>query len=79
MFEISEEVIGNHLGQDEKLLWSGKPRSGIVFRTCDIFMIPFSLMWGGFAIFWEIGALSIPKDEAGAIAIIFPLFGCYKI
>ena len=34
-----------------------------------------SLEPGGFAIYWEIMALSIPKDKAGPVAIIFPLFG----
>jgi len=75
MLDIPEEVIRKHLDQDEKLLWSGKPRSGIVFRSSDIFMIPFSLMWGGFAIFWEISVLSMPAEKAGPVAIIFPLFG----
>jgi hypothetical protein len=75
MLEITEEIIGKYLEQDENLIWSGKPRSGIVFRSSDIFMIPFSLMWGGFAIVWEIMAIAIPKDEAGPVAIIFPLFG----
>ena len=69
-----EMIISSELDPGEKLIWSGMPRQGILFRGSDIFMIPFSLMWGGFAIFWEIGVLSIPKD-AGPVGIIFPLFG----
>ena len=29
----------------EKLIWSGKPKQGIVFRKNDIFVIPFSILW----------------------------------
>lgn len=45
--------LRRELGGDEKLLWSGAPIQGIRFHTSDILMIPFSLMWGGFAFFWE--------------------------
>ncbi len=48
---------------------------GVVFRGSDVFMIPFSLIWGGFAIFWETMALGIPNEAAGAVGIVFPLFG----
>ena len=71
----TQRIIQSEIDSDEKLIWFGKPNQGIVFRGSDIFMIPFSLLWGGFAIFWEISALSIPMDKAGAIGIIFPLFG----
>ncbi len=37
----------------EKVLWTGKPKSGILLKSTDWFLIPFSFLWFGFAIFWE--------------------------
>ena len=36
---------------DEGIVWEGKPYSGLVFRPIEAFLIPFSLAWGGFALF----------------------------
>ncbi len=37
----------------EVLLWTGRPNPGRVFHSDDWYAIPFSLLWGGFFVFWE--------------------------
>jgi hypothetical protein len=50
-----EHYLQNELADGESLLWSGKPNPRVIFHPSDWYMIPFSLLWGGFAIFWEAG------------------------
>jgi hypothetical protein len=58
-----------YLDHYEKLLWTGRPKTAIVFRTADIFLITFSVLWCGFAIFWFVTALT-----SGA-PFLFVMFG----
>lgn len=54
---IPAEVFSTELLPDEKIVWTGQPNRSVVFHPEDWFVIPFSLMWGGFTIF---GFLSGP-------------------
>lgn len=64
--DINSE-LNHYLETDERLVWTGKPKSGVIFRPLDVFLIPFSLLWCGFAIFWFI--------TAAQASILFALFG----
>ena len=64
-----DDVIESELAANEVLVWSGRPPLGLRLRASDAAMIPFSLMWGGFAIFWESSVVA-----AGA-PIFFMLWG----
>lgn len=39
----------------ESIFWSGMPNPSVIFHSADWYTVPFSLLCGGFAIFWEAG------------------------
>ena len=57
MLQSPKEIIEQQLDPGERLLWAGQPRSGIRFRPQDVFLIPFSILWCGFVIFWEVSVI----------------------
>jgi hypothetical protein len=61
--EIAVQLQGE-MGAGESLLWSGQPQQRVIFHQQDWFAIPFSLMWGGFAIFWECGVTGFWDNSA---------------
>ena len=59
-------------------MWSGTPAQGLFFTSRDMFLIPFSLLWCGFAIFWTYTAAKqgapLFFDAWGAMFICIGLF-----
>jgi hypothetical protein len=64
----------------EKVLWTGRPDPSRLFGRGDAYLIPFSLMWGGFAIFWEASAIGFGAPSLFALwGIPFVVVGQYFI
>jgi hypothetical protein len=74
--EVSSKVQPE-LMAGESLLWTGRPNPRVLFHSDDLYLIPFSLLWGGFAIFWEMGALGYWGNgpKGGTPSIFMSLWG----
>jgi len=76
--ELQYELI-----DDEKLIWTGRPGTGIIFRKIDIFFIPISILWFGMMLVGLIGAATAPSDNSTLPWPIYLFFipflfvGCY--
>jgi hypothetical protein len=62
--------LGADLLPGERLVWSGRPDTRRLLVASDLYLIPFSLLWTGFAIFWEVAAVS-----SGGPTLLFALWG----
>lgn len=73
LFAQPSDRFRPYLLTGERVFWCGQPKQGIVLSPRDTFLIPFSLLWGGFAIFWNVSAWrAVPDDGYG---LFFRLWG----
>jgi hypothetical protein len=63
------DAVEAHLSPGERVEWVGKPDASRRFTRADLFLVPFSIVWCAFAIFWEASAV------AGADSAFFGLWG----
>jgi hypothetical protein len=66
----SADPFADRLLRGERVIWRGRPQQGLLLTGSDGFLIPFSLLWGGFSIFWESSVLRAPNAP-----IVMVLFG----
>jgi hypothetical protein len=74
----AENALRRELRPRERLLWSGMPKQGFVFRGIDAFIVPFMLLWMALPGFELVEALASGRQSF--LMIIYPfilLVGLY--
>lgn len=72
------DFFRSYLSSDEYVLWQGKPQKGHIFTAQDVFVIPFSIFWLGFAVVWT--ALASKSSAIfGLFGLPFVLVGLYML
>lgn len=62
------------------MLWEGRPNVAAFSTRGAWYLVPFSIMWGGFAIFWEYSVISRGGPPFFALwGIPFVVIGLYMI
>lgn len=67
--EDARQQLTPHLLPDEALVWTGRPDPAKHLGAMDAFLVPFSVLWLAFSIFWVVTAFT------GGAPIPFVLFG----
>ena len=68
----AQAAVVRELQAGEHLLWSGMPRQGLRFRSGDIFMVPFSLLWGGGVFSGVYKNITSHKEPSASLLFVLP-------
>ncbi len=80
MTDTPEMTIARYLAAGESMVWCGRPAQGLRLRPSDALFIPFSLMWGGFAVFWEYSVINSSAPFFFRLwGVPFVLVGLYMV
>ena len=73
--------LDGRLLKSEKIAWWGHPAQGLLLTSKDWAMVPFSLMFAGFAVFWEMSVMRAPNPPVFMLlwGIPFLLMGLYMV
>jgi hypothetical protein len=63
----------------ESILWRGRPDPSVVFAPQDILLVPFTIAWAGFAIFWDSGIAGGEWNFGTIWDIPFVIVGLYIV
>ena len=75
-----QAALQPHLLPGESILWTGRPDPRRLLSSADWYIVPFTLMWGGFAIVWEAGVIFYGAPPLFVLwGIPFVLVGQYMI
>jgi hypothetical protein len=71
----AQQIIREHLSSDERLIWCGRPKQGILFRAYDATFIPASLLLSLIVVSSAISAIKEPEPFGPFYfpIILFPL------
>src|SRR5262245_47968248 len=81
MADLASE-LSKYLTTDEKLVWSGRPARGIIFRAEDAYFLPFGLFWLAFIVFVAIAVLNNGQAQGpGGLVFLLPFIavGLYLV
>jgi len=73
---MGDGEFSGRLLRGESVLWSGRPAEGLLLTGRDAFLIPFSILWCAFIVFWMFGA----AQAGGSFALFglpFVAFGLF--
>ncbi len=64
-----------YLDPGEQILWTGAPPGGLLLRRKDLLLIPFSLLFVGFSLFWTAGVSGALDSGGDGFVGIFLVVG----
>lgn len=71
----AEQDWSGVLSEHERILWQGRPGTGLIFDADSLKTSAFGVFFFGFSIFWEAGALTAASHNESALVDFFPIRG----